>query len=198
MKTAKKKKTPAKKAPEKKAPKKPSNDESAETPINEKKEASKLTIKERRFIHLFINGGEGVHRETVEPGNQTQAAGGAGYQSRTSDGLRSLACELRKRLALPISQLMDEAGLDDLCLLQKLRHGLNAYVTKTASFKGEITDQIDMIDFEVRERYLETALKIKGKFAPVEVKGSFTADVGERLAQAIERAHGKRGGKEAG
>ncbi len=158
----------------------------------------RLTVKERRFIVLYICGGKGIDGKTVKPGNGTQAARGAGYVSKTEEGLRVIASQTIRRLALPIKELMDEAGLDDLYLLSKMREGLNAWVTKTASYEGEITDQVDMIDYETRGHYLETAYKVRGSFAPVAIKGSFDVDVGERLLRAIEKAKGSTDGSASG
>ncbi len=76
-----------------------------------------------------------------------------------------------------IAELMREQGLDDPVLLEALRDGLNA--TRTNA-KGE-----EVPDHQTRHRFLETALKVRGGFAPTKsLKGSISFDLADVLRQA--------------
>lgn len=133
-----------------------------------------LTLKERKFVKGY-----------VRMGNATLAAMEAGYQSKTRAGLRVMASEKLRKLALPIKQLMDRMGLDDVALIEKLRDGLNALFVKTASHEGLIVDQLAYVDFETRREYLDIAFRLRGSYAPEKIREEI--DIGERLSKAIER-----------
>lgn len=118
-----------------------------------------LTPKERRFVKSY-----------VRLGNATVAAVEAGYKSKTRAGLRVMASEKLRKLQLPIKELMNRMGLDDLRLLGKLDEGLDALLIKTASHDGKITDQLAYVDFETRREYLDIAFKLRGSYAPMKVE----------------------------
>ncbi len=165
----KKKASPPKKAVKtKKEPKKPA-----------KTEKKKLTVKERKFVGRYI-----------ETGNATKAADDAGFKSKSRGGLRAIASEKLKKLRLPIKELMERLGLDDVHLLTKLDQGLDAGVVKTASHLGTITDQRVYTDFETRARYLDMAFKLRGSYAPDKItfpKGIPINGITKELSEFIDR-----------
>lgn len=117
-------------------------------PLRKKK---KLTLKERKFIQGF-----------VRLGNATKAAEAAGYSSKTRAALRVKGSDNLRKLALPIKQIMDRMGLDDVSLVGKLDEGLDAMLVKTASHEGRITDQVAYVDYPTRREYLDIAFKLRG------------------------------------
>jgi len=117
----------------------------------------KLTLKQRAWLKHYI-----------ATRNATEAARKAGYNG-TPDSLRAIGAENIAKLSLPIAALMDQMGLSDALLLQKLEEGLGAVVTKTATHEGSFSDERQYVDFSTRHSYLDTALKLKGKY-PAERK----------------------------
>lgn len=121
-----------------------------------------ITIRDRRFLESLFRHG-----------NQTRAAEEAGLRSKTRAGLRAMASEKMRKLALPIKQLMDRMGLDDVALIEKLAEGLDALFVKTASHEGRILDEIAYPDYERRREYLDIAFRVRGSYAPEK----FTGDI---------------------
>lgn len=127
----------------------------------------KLTLKQRKWLNIYL-----------ETGNATQAAMQS-YDCKDEESAAQIGYEnLRK---LDITELMEEGGITDKKLKEKLEEGLEA--TKVVSarvivIKGRPTSQadgelppadsrtddfIDVPDYAVRHKYLETALKLKGR-----------------------------------
>ena len=110
-----------------------------------------LTIKQRKFIKLYL-----------ELGNATEAAFRV-YDCKNRDSAKQIGYENLTKL--DYSDLMEEAGITDKLLQQKLLEGLDSNRTisavKGTSANGGTTDFIDVPDFMVRHKYLETALKLK-------------------------------------
>lgn len=118
----------------------------------EEKKQRDLTIKERRWRKAYL-----------DCGNATEAAKIAGYNCSSREGFAQIGYEnLRK---LDFSDLMEDGGLTDQYLHQKLSEGLDA--NRTISVKGgkeasaNTDDFIDIPDYLTRHKYLETALKLK-------------------------------------
>lgn len=124
----------------------------------------KLTLKQAAWLKHYI-----------ETGNATEAARKAGYKG-TEDSLRVIGHENLIKLNIPVADLMDRMGLSDAFLMQKLREGLEAVVTKTATDHGEIRDEREYVDYSTRHSYLDTALKLKGKYPAVKVNQMVTGD----------------------
>ena len=110
-----------------------------------------LTIKQRKFIKLYL-----------ELGNATEAAFRV-YDCKNRDSAKQIGYENLTKL--DYSDLMEEAGITDKLLQQKLLEGLDSNRTisavKGTSANSGTTDFIDVPDFMVRHKYLETALKLK-------------------------------------
>lgn len=112
-----------------------------------------LTLKQRKWIKLYL-----------ECGNATEAA----MQSYDCNGNRETAAQigwenLRK---LDYSDFLEEAGITDKLLQEKIMEGLSA--TKTVSAvntskdaKANDVNFVDVPDFLARHKYLETTLKLK-------------------------------------
>lgn len=114
-------------------------------------DTSSLTIKQHKFLKLYL-----------DCGNATEAAMQV-YDCATRESAHAIGSEnLRK---LTYSDLMEEAGITDKVLQDKILEGLDATRTisaiKGTKANGTDTDFIDVPDFMARHKYLETALKLK-------------------------------------
>jgi hypothetical protein len=110
-----------------------------------------LTLKQRKFLKLYL-----------ELGNATEAAMRV-YDVKDRDSANAIGSENLAKLSY--SDLMEEAGITDKLLQEKILEGLSATRTisavKGTSANGGTTDFIDVPDFLSRHKYLETALKLK-------------------------------------
>ena len=61
---------------------------------------------------------------------------------------------------------MDENALSTARLKQLLAEGLQALETKFFAYQGEVVEKKEVIPWEIRRKYLELALKVKGMLAP--------------------------------
>jgi hypothetical protein len=108
----------------------------------QEKQERELTFKQRKWI-----------REYLECGNATEAAARV-YDCKDRNSAKQIGYENLAKL--DYSDLMEEAGITDKMLNDRLREGLNAGEEKT------IGDEVIVItDYRSRHKYLETALKLK-------------------------------------
>ncbi len=117
--------------------------------------AQNLTIKERKFIKAMM-----------DQGNITQAVIDAGYKYKDRDSASSIGWNLLRKLRPHIADIMEMRGIDDTRLSKIIDDGLEA--TKIEMVKdAEGNQKFGMVtDHFIRHKYLETALKVKGGFAP--------------------------------
>jgi Terminase small subunit len=127
-----------------------------------KKEERELTLKQRKWIKLYIDSG-----------NATEAAMQS-YDCKDRESAATIGWEnLRK---LDYTDFMEAAGVTDKLLQEKLLEGLDSTkqigarkIVQGARTGHEIKvdattdtdDFIDVPDYAVRHKYLETALKLK-------------------------------------
>jgi hypothetical protein len=118
----------------------------------------KLTLRQRTLAKKLLSG--------VPP---AKAAIQAGYSAKNPD---QSAHQAIAGLQEKMPELMDKVGLTDEKLLrQYLVPLLNAKETKFAQFEGEFTDRKDVIAWGPRERGLDMAFKLKGRYAKSEDEG---------------------------
>lgn len=117
-------------------------------------ETPSLTLKQRKWLDLYI-----------KLGNATEAAWRV-YDCKDRHSAESIGTENLHKLVPNIATLMDEMGLTDHALIQKVQEGLGAKVTEFAKHEGKISDERDCVDFPTRHRYLDTAFKLRGTYAP--------------------------------
>lgn len=113
-----------------------------------------LTRKEKKFVKEYVKN----------EGNGTQAALKA-YDTKSQNAAAVIASrELRKD---KVQSAIQEALPDEL-LAQIHREGLFATKTifKNNNSTGEIEAVAEEADFAVRHKYLDSAYKIKGAYAP--------------------------------
>lgn len=140
----------------------------------QKEEQRKLTLKQRKWMELYF-----------KCGNASEAAMQV-YDCKDRESAATIGWEnLRK---LDYQAFMEEAGITDMLLQQKLNEGLGATkqigarkIVQGARGAHEIkvdamTDTDDFIeveDYAIRHKYLETALKLKKRLTDkVEVDAS--------------------------
>jgi len=120
-----------------------------------------LTLKQRKWLEVYL-----------DTGSATEAAMQAyNCKDRASAGV--VGCNTLKSIKGATRALMEKCGITDKVLYEKLAEGLDANRTVFAQFEGAFTDERDCVDFPTRQRYLDTAAKLTGMYAPekVEVTG---------------------------
>ncbi|SRR3990167_5105120 len=125
-----------------------------------------LTIKQRKWIRVYI-----------DTGNATEAAMQV-YDCKDRDVAKSIGSENLSKL--DYTDFMEEAGITDKLLQQKIMEGLDATRTVSAvntnkNATADSTDFIDVPDFMARHKYLETALKLKKRMG-TELQGNVYVD----------------------
>lgn len=107
----------------------------------DEKQKKKLTKKQKAWLKFYI-----------ESGDATGAALRA-YRCKNKQVASNMASQLRKALA--VDELLEESGVTDIEITLKLKEGLKATkLTKTGA---------EMPDYDVRHKYMTTALQLKGK-----------------------------------
>jgi hypothetical protein len=121
-----------------------------------------LTLKQRKWLKIYL-----------EIGNATEAAMQV-YDCKDRDSAKSIGTENLSKL--DYADFLEEGGITDLLLKDKLHEGLESTkqigarkIIQGARTGHEIRvdastdtdDFIDVPDFAIRHKYLETALKLK-------------------------------------
>ncbi len=102
-----------------------------------------LTLKQRKWLEVYL-----------ECGNATEAAMQS-YDCKNRNSASIIGFEnIRK---LNYEDFLEEAGITDFLLQQKILEGLSATKVKTSLTEPDL--EVD--DFPTRHKYLETALKLK-------------------------------------
>ena len=163
----------------------------------------KRTLRERKFIVAYIeNNGNATEAYLVISPNIKR------------ENAKDYGCRLLHTLNLSNDELMNLMGMTDAYLQEKLDEGLNA--TKTISVipipplpcepgSGDLpkansknVEYVDVDDFAVRHRYLDTAYKLKGKYPSekhdVKVEGELIiTDAKRKLIDKISRLASRTG-----
>jgi hypothetical protein len=138
---------------------------------------------DKKFIKEYTrNGGVGTHAvKKIAPDVKAPGA---------------MAHNIMKRPAVQSALIAAQqaAGISENFLTKKLKEGLDAKETKFFAHEGVVQDQRDVIDFNTRHRYLETAHKLRGDLAEkagadsgaiiiniTEIAGRVPADVVEEV-----------------
>jgi len=99
-------------------------------------------------------------------GNRTASARAAGYKCRNQGGFESIGSQNYRKMLPQIEEWIDSQGLSEARLKELLVDGLTAFETKFFQKNGKVTETKTVIPWEVRRKYLEMAMKVKGMFAP--------------------------------
>ena len=117
--------------------------------------AQNLTIKQRKFIKALI-----------EHGNITQAVIDAGYKHKDRDSASSIGWQLLRKIRPYIADVLEMRGINDARLSKVIDEGLEAQKIEMVK-DADGNQKFGMVtDHYVRHKFLETALKVKGGFAP--------------------------------
>jgi hypothetical protein len=121
-----------------------------------------MTLKQRKWVKLYL-----------EYGNAKKAA--SEVYDCTEDSAGQIGWENLKKL--DYSSFLEEAGITDKLLQEKIMEGLEANKTVSAvktnkEASAAETDFIDVPDFLARHKYLETALKLKKRLIDKEEHGN--------------------------
>jgi len=110
-----------------------------------------LTLKQRKWMKVYI-----------QCGNATEAAMQV-YNCKDRNSAKQIGFENLAKLNY--TEFLEEGGITDELLRKKIEEGMDANRVISARTMGkadEKTDDfIDVPDFMVRHKYLETALKLK-------------------------------------
>lgn len=112
-------------------------------PIEQEKE---LTFKQRKWLQIYL-----------ETGNATEAAMQV-YDCKDRNSAKVIGSENLSKLNY--IDILEEAGITDKILIDKLRDGLEASRVTSIQVNGQ-TKQVKLTDYLTRHRYLETGLKLK-------------------------------------
>lgn len=132
------------------------------TPLSDEKEKRELTLKQRKWLDIYL-----------ETGNATEAAMQV-YDCKDRESAAQIGYENMRKL--DYTDFMEAAGVTDKLLQVKLLEGLDSTkqigarkIVQGARTGHEIKvdattdtdDFIDVPDYAIRHKYLETALKLK-------------------------------------
>jgi phage terminase small subunit len=112
-----------------------------------------LTLKQRKWLKLYL-----------ELGNATEAAFRV-YDCKDRDSAHAIGSENIRKLAF--ADLLEEGGVTNAKLQEKIKEGLDATRVVSAKITSKNADEatddfIEVPDYLVRHKYVETAVKIKG------------------------------------
>lgn len=121
--------------------------------------------------------------------HRTNSAILAGYGKGSS--AQTMGERNYKKYANEIGKWIDDNGLSENALKQKLLSLLDAHETKFFADKGVIVSQVDVEALGIQQRALDMAFKVKGVYAPdkteltgknggkIEVEHDISAELGE-------------------
>ncbi len=127
--------------------------------MNEQKKEKPLTVKQAGFVKDFIETGNGIQSAI----NNYNTNGPNSAHQIAHDNLQ------KPTVQKAIVKAMHAAGISESMLAKKIKEGLNAHETIFAKYEGKIMDQVDVIAWDVRHKYLDTVFKLTGDYAPIEV-----------------------------
>lgn len=121
----------------------------------------KLSPKMRKWLKAYLDE---TNKETF--GNATASARVAGYKCKNPDSFEAIGHQNFRKLQDDIEKWLDESALSDAKLKKLLAEGLQAFETRFFAYQGSVITEKTVIPWEIRRKYLEMALKVKGLFAP--------------------------------
>jgi len=123
--------------------------------------AKTLSPKQRSWLKHYLDH---TNKETF--GNASASAKAAGYKCSNQTSFEAVGSQNARKLSPLIEEWLDENALSTTRLKELLAEGLQAFETKFFAHQGEVVTEREVIPWEIRRKYLEMALKIRGMFAP--------------------------------
>lgn len=156
----------------------------------EVKHRDTLNQRQKQFTSQMVKNG----------GNKTQALLSAGYSPAyaNSDGKQLLLNPTVKQdYERKIIKAYKKAGIDDDMLARITQEGLEA--NKVFTFQGEVIKPKEPVpDHFIRQKFLETAKKVRGDFAPEQHEHSLKRETAEEAfrqrVQKRQELEAKAGG----
>lgn len=118
-------------------------------------EEKKLTLKQRAWLDAYL-----------ECFNASEAARRAGYKCKTPDQFKVIGSQNLTKLNDLIEKWVDEQGLSDAKIKQKIMEGMEAKETKFFAYQGEVVETREVEALETQRRYVDMGAKVKGLYAP--------------------------------
>lgn len=116
-----------------------------------------LSLKQRIFIKEYIKNG----------GNATEAAEKAGFNCTSRNSFCTIGLRVLGKVQNRIQSIMKARGIDNFRLTEVLEKGLSSEKTVSVfNTDDKANVSVTIPDHPTRHKYLETALKINGDFAP--------------------------------
>lgn len=125
----------------------------------------------RKWLKCYLND---TNKDTF--GNATASARAAGYKCKSPECFENIGGQNYRKLLPQIEEWIDKNALSNAKLKNLLVEGLQALETKFFAHQGTVVTEKEVIPWEIRRKYLEMALKVKGLFAPE--KHQITGDDG--------------------
>ncbi len=157
------------------------------------KKVGKGDIMMRRWFKYFID-----ESSPITFLNRTESAIKAKCNCNTYNAYKSVCCFYLKKMKKKIDKWLDENGLSDTALKLKLLSLLNAkekrflsapHTDKNGKF-DIFVKEVESDALDVQRKTLEMALKVKGLYAPLEIKHEVRQE--KQLEQEIiDRIDGK-------
>ncbi len=124
----------------------------------EEKQSRDIRRRENKPVTLLDKK---IIKEYIRTGNAKAAL------KKYKPEIRQPAAAVNRMMSRPavqsaLMQAQKRAGISESYLTRKLKEGLNAKETKFFAHEGVVQDSRDVIDFNTRHKYLETAHKLRG------------------------------------
>jgi len=97
----------------------------------------------------------------LEGKTKKRAAQDAGYAKSTAENAKE-KIESTPAVQSMFVTLLEQAGVSDALLAQRIKEGLSATDVKTANFEGKISDVEAFVAYAERRSMVELVLKLKG------------------------------------
>ncbi len=137
--------------------------------------------KERRFLKAYLEG---------QP--LAECAKYAGSKAKDNESLKVIGHRMLTNINLSMEEILDQAGLTDSYIAQKLLEGLQAQRPAYGIFRGQFIDERWYDDHSARAKYLEMLCRMKGKFIDRhELTGKEGGDI-ELVIKAEKRGEPKK------
>jgi len=122
--------------------------------------------------------------------NATASAEAAGYQAKNRRNLGVIGHENLQKLKPHVEHWLDQAGFTEERIKLKVLSLMDALETKFFQHEGIVTDTRRVEALGIQLGAVQLAARIKGLFAPQEVKVTGLSDLAGRLTRAHQREEG--------
>lgn len=131
-----------------------------------------LTLKQRKFVDEYLKTGNGVQAALAAYGSEDMTYNTAGVIAHENLN--------KPKIVKTMAQLLDEAGVTDEKIAEKIKEGFEAV---SHVVRGDKIARVP--DYNARHRYVRTALEVKEKMpnAKLQIEGDIKKDVTIRIIE---------------